>query len=87
LDAAQKEPNHLNHLVKYYQDSTHATIFLKSEFQDAYAKFTSEIHLFNACVVNYQEDTLMELETYKDVDRWYENEYQYIEQIDYINAV
>jgi hypothetical protein len=37
-----KELEHLRHLEKYYKDSTHATIFLRSEFQDAYNKVTSE---------------------------------------------
>jgi hypothetical protein len=29
----------------------------------------------------------MALETYKDVERWYEKSYQAVERIDYINAV
>jgi hypothetical protein len=33
---------HLHHLTKYCQDSTQATIFLRSEFQYAYNKFTNE---------------------------------------------
>jgi hypothetical protein len=37
-----KELEHLHHLEKYYQDSTQATVFLRSEFQYAYGKFTSE---------------------------------------------
>jgi hypothetical protein len=37
-----KDLEHLCHLEKYYQDSTHATIFLRSEFQDAYNIFTNE---------------------------------------------
>jgi hypothetical protein len=87
LATALKELDHLCHLEKYYQDSTQATVFLKSEFQDAYAKFTSERHLFTACVADYQEDTLMALETCKDMERWYEKAYQAVEQIDYISAV
>jgi len=67
------------HLAIYYKESTQATIFLKSEFQDAYAQFTSKRHLFTACVVDYQEDTLMALETCKDVERWYEKAYQVVE--------
>ena len=46
-----------------------------------------EIHLVTTCVDNYQEDTLMALETCKDVDRWYEKAYQAVERIDYINVV
>jgi hypothetical protein len=74
-------------LEKYYQDSTQATVFLKSEFQDAYAKFTSERHIFTAGIADFQEDTLMALETCKDVERWYEKSYQVVEIIDYISAV
>jgi hypothetical protein len=42
LVVALKELDHLPHLVKYYQDSTQATMFLRSDFQDAYDKFTNE---------------------------------------------
>jgi hypothetical protein len=47
-------------------------MFLKSEFQYAYAKFIRERHIFTACIADFQEDTLMELATYKDVEIWYE---------------
>jgi len=47
-------------------------VFLRSEFQDAYAKFMNERHLFTAGIVDLQEDTLMALATSKDVERWYE---------------
>jgi hypothetical protein len=40
--AALKELEHLRHLEKYYQDSTQAIVFLRSEFQNAYDKFTNE---------------------------------------------
>jgi hypothetical protein len=63
LATTLKELEHLLHLVKYYQDSTQGTMFLRSEFQDAYNKFTNEQHLFTARIVYYQEDTLMALET------------------------
>jgi hypothetical protein len=42
LAAVLKELEHLHHLVKYYQHSTQAMMFLRSEFQDAYDKFTNE---------------------------------------------
>jgi hypothetical protein len=58
-----KELEHLCHLEKYYQESTQATVFLRSEFQDAYSKFTNEWHLFTEGIVDFQEDTLMALET------------------------
>jgi hypothetical protein len=87
LATEKKELYHLRHLAKNYQDSTQATIFLKSEFREAYSQFMSETHLFTACIVNIQKDTLMELETYKDVERWYEKAYQVVERIDYISAV
>jgi hypothetical protein len=63
LAIALKELEHLRHLAKYYQNSTQATIFLRSEFQDAYNKFMSEQHLFTARIDDFQEDTLMALVT------------------------
>jgi hypothetical protein len=68
----------MRHLEKYYQDSTQDTFFLKSEFQDAYEKFTRESNILTSCVAYYQEDTLMDLETYKDMERWYEKAYQVV---------
>jgi hypothetical protein len=62
---ALKELENLCHLNKYYRDSTQAMVFLRSKFQDAYSKFTSERHFFTAGIVDFQEDTLMLLETYK----------------------
>jgi hypothetical protein len=87
LVVALKELEHLRHLVKYYQDSTQATVFLRSEFQDAYSKFTSERHLFTAWIADFQEDTLMALATCKDMERWYEKAHQVVEIIDYIITV
>jgi hypothetical protein len=48
LAATLKELEHLRHLEKYYQDNTQAAVFLRSEFQEAYNKFTYERHLFTA---------------------------------------
>jgi hypothetical protein len=42
---------------------------------------------FTVGTINFQEDTLMALVTYKDVERWYEKAHQVVERIDYINAV
>jgi hypothetical protein len=67
LVVALKELEHLRHLEKYYQDSTQATIFLRSKFQDAYIEFTNECHPFTAGIDDFQEDTLMALVTFKDV--------------------
>jgi hypothetical protein len=47
-------------------------VFLRSEFQEAYNKFMNERHLFIAKIADFQEDTLMSLETYKDMEIWYE---------------
>jgi hypothetical protein len=58
---AMKELEHLRHLEKYYQDSTQATVFLRSEFEDAYSKFTNERHLFTVGINAFQENTLMAL--------------------------
>jgi hypothetical protein len=68
----EKELEHLLHLEKYYQDSTQATVSLRSEFQNSYTKFTSERHLFTTGIADFQEDTLMALATYKDMEGWYE---------------
>jgi hypothetical protein len=87
LVIALEELEHLFHLEKYYQDSTQAMMFLRSEFQDSYAKFTNERYLFTADIDDFQEDTLMALETLKDVKRWYEKDHQVVERIYYINAV
>jgi hypothetical protein len=48
-----KELEHLCHLEKYYQDSTQATVFLRSEFQYACAKFTDEQHLFTTGIDDF----------------------------------
>ena len=83
----RKELEHLCHLAKYYQDSTQAMVFLRSEFQDAYDKFMNERHLFTAGISNFQEDTLMALTTWKYMERWYEKAHQAVERIDHISMV
>jgi DNA repair ATPase RecN len=42
LAATLKELEQLHHLYKYYHDTTHAIVYLRSEFQEAYRKFTDE---------------------------------------------
>jgi hypothetical protein len=42
LATALNKLEHLHHLPKYYQDSTQAMMFLRSEFQDTYEKITNE---------------------------------------------
>jgi hypothetical protein len=51
LATALKELEHLCHLAKYYQDTTQVVVFLRSEFQEAYSKFTDERHLFTTRIV------------------------------------
>jgi hypothetical protein len=87
LVVALKELEHLCHLEKYYQDTTQAAVYLRSEFKEAYNKFTDERHLFTARIVELQEDTLMALATCKDMERWYEKAQQAMERIDYISVV
>jgi hypothetical protein len=53
LVAALKDLELLCHLEKYYQDSMQATMFLRSEFQRAYAKFTNERHLFTVGIIDF----------------------------------
>jgi hypothetical protein len=73
-----KELEHLQHLDKYYQDSTHTTMFLRSEFHDAYNKFTNERHLFTAGIDDFQKETLIVLKTCKDIERWHEKAHQVV---------
>jgi hypothetical protein len=87
LAASKKELDHLRHLVKYYQDSTQTIVFLRSEFRETYVQFTSERNLFTTCIGNFQEDTLMGLETCKYVQRWYRKSHHALEWIDYISVV
>jgi hypothetical protein len=86
LADALKALEHLRHLEKYYQDSTQATVFLKSEFQDTYDKFTNEWHLFTAAISDFQEDTLIALANCKDIEIWYDKAHQAAKRIDYINV-
>lgn len=62
-------------------------MYLRSEFKEAYNKFTDERHLFTVRIAELQEDTLMALATCKDMERWYEKAQQAVEKIDYISAV
>jgi hypothetical protein len=87
LAATLKELEHLCHLVKYNQDTTYATMFPRSKFQEAYNKFIDERHLFITTIAKLQEDTLMELATCKDMERWYKKAHQAVERIDYISMV
>jgi hypothetical protein len=87
LPVALKELENLCHLEKYYQDTTHVAVFLRSEFKEAYNKFIDEQHLFTARIVELQEDTLMALATCKDMERWYKKAQQFVERVDYISAV
>jgi hypothetical protein len=51
LTVALKELEHLCHLDKYYQDTTQVTVYLGSEFKEAYSKFKDEWHLFTTRIV------------------------------------
>jgi hypothetical protein len=42
MATALKELEHLRHLKKYYQDTTHVTVYLRRKFKEAYKKFTDE---------------------------------------------
>jgi hypothetical protein len=87
LVSMKKELDHVCHQAEYYQNSTRVVVLLKSEFRETYAHFTIERNLFSACIDDFQEDTLMGMETCKDVQRWYEKAHQAFEQIDYINTI
>jgi hypothetical protein len=87
LAAALKELEHLRHLEKYYQDTTHAVVYLRREFKETYRSFIDKRHLFTARIAKLQEDTLMALVTCKDMERWYEKSQQAVEIIEYISMV
>jgi hypothetical protein len=87
LAITNKELDHLRHLTNYYQYSTQAVVFLRSEFRETYAQFTNKRNLFSTCIAYFQEDTLMGMETCKYMQIWYEKAHQALERIDYINAV
>ena len=65
---ALKELEHLRHLAEYYQGTTQTTVYLSSEFEEAYNKFKKERHSFTTKIVEFQEDTLMALVTCKDME-------------------
>jgi hypothetical protein len=46
-----KELDHLCHLDEYYKGTTQTTVYLRSEFEVAYNRFTHERHLFTAKIV------------------------------------
>jgi DNA repair ATPase RecN len=79
LAAAKKEMDHLCHLAKYYQDLTKTILFMRSEFRETYEQFKNERNLFTTCRAKFQEDTLMGLETCKDMHRWYEKAHRALE--------
>jgi DNA repair ATPase RecN len=87
LATTKKDLDHLCHLAKYYQDSTQAVVFLRTEFKETYAQFTNEINLFTTCIAYFQDNTLMGMETCKYVQRWYEKAHHALEWIDYTSAV
>jgi hypothetical protein len=82
-----KELEHFHHLAKYYPDTTQVVVYLRSEFQEAYNKFTDKRHLFTTKIVDLQEDTLMALATFKDMEQWYEKMQQDMEIVEYIGTV
>jgi hypothetical protein len=64
-----------------------ATLLLRREFQDSYSKFMSKRNLFTTGIVNFQEDTLMVMETCRDMEIWYKKAQEAVKIIDYIGTV
>jgi hypothetical protein len=62
-------------------------VYLRSEFKEAYEKFTDECHLFTTRIAKLQKDTLIALAMFKDMERWYEKVQQVVQRIDYISAM
>jgi hypothetical protein len=87
LDATLKELEHLCHIVEYYKGSTQTIVYLKGEFVGVYNEFKKERHLLIENIAEFWEDTLMEIATCKEMERWYERDQQAVERLDYIEAV
>jgi hypothetical protein len=56
---------HLRHQLEYYQDTTQAVRFMRTEFEDIYTQFKSDREIFMTQIVSYQEETLLGLVAYK----------------------
>jgi hypothetical protein len=82
-----KELEHLHHLFEYYKGTTQTTVYLRSDFEEAYTQFKKERHLFTKKIDVLQEDTLMPLTTCKDMDKWHERAQQAVKRFEYIDAV
>ena len=83
----QEDLEHLHHLVKYYKGATQTTVYLKDEFNGVYNEFKKERHLLTENIVDFQEDTLMELATCKEMERWHEKAQQVGERLEYIEEI
>ena len=74
------------HLVEYYKGTTQTVVYLKYEFSRVYNEFKKERHMLIENIVEFQEDTLMALETCKEMERWHERAQQLVEILKYIEA-
>jgi hypothetical protein len=62
-------------------------VYLKYEFGKVYVEFKKERQMLISNIAEFQEDTLMELTTCKEMERWYDKEQQVVERLKFIEAV
>jgi hypothetical protein len=61
--------------------------YLKSEFSGVYNMYKKERTLLTENIIEFQEDTLMDLAACKEMERWHEIAQQEVERIKYIEVV
>jgi hypothetical protein len=76
----------LHNLADYYKGATQIDVYLKYEFGKVYDEFKKERHLLISNIAKFQ-DTLMELATCKEMERWYEKVQQAVERLEFIEVV
>jgi hypothetical protein len=77
----------LRHIVDYYKDAAHTTMYLKYEFGNVYDEFKKERQLLISNIAEFQEDTLMALTSCKEMERWYEKAQRVVERLAFIEAI
>ena len=58
----------MHHLVEYYKGTTQTAPYLKSDFSRVYNEYKKERTLLTENIIEFQEDTLMALATYKEIE-------------------
>jgi hypothetical protein len=61
-------------------------LYLKDEFGKFYDEFKKGRKLLISNIDKFQEDTLMEVATCKEMEQWYEKAHQAMERLEFIEA-